>query len=317
MVTITMKVIRTYSRNENEKEIELSSYKNLTLAIDGSTDCTGIAIITDTRKIFDLVKCKREKTKESAVRYKLELKKYLASIILNTKKISRIVYEEPCMDNRTAIKNLYMLFSTVKEILIENEDILQERKIEYIEISNMKWKKLLLAPSKVPNKTEKAKEAVTQKIYFRYPELIDLQLSQDEVDALGIGYATLDEIKENLINKPVARKFAYNIEFIGTQEPVLDINTLLQQQQRLNSKIPKSVINNGIKEIKLERKKNFEETIRKDMSNDDILLVYSFQSGKQGSIILHYKLSDLAKESNYIYIIVWRKRRTQSLSNII
>lgn len=308
-----MKVIRTYSQNEKE----LSSYKNLTLAIDGSTDCTGIAILTDTHKIFDLVKCKRDKTKESAVRYKLELKKYLASIILNTKKISRIVYEEPCMDNRTAIKNLYMLFSTVKEILIENEDILQERKIEYIEISNMKWKKLLLAPSKVPNKTEKAKEAVTQKIYSIYPELIDLQLSQDEVDALGIGYATLDEIKENLINKPVARKFAYNIEFIGTQEPVLDINTLLQQQQRLNSKIPKSVINNGIKEIKLERKKNFEETIRKDMSNDDILLVYSFPSGKQGSIILHYKLSDLAKESNYIYIIVWRKRRTQSLSNII
>ena len=71
-----MKAIRTYSRNENAKEVELSSYKNLTLAIDGSTDCTGIAILTDTHKIFDLVKCKREKTKESAVRYKLELKKY-------------------------------------------------------------------------------------------------------------------------------------------------------------------------------------------------------------------------------------------------
>lgn len=290
-----------------------SSFTDLTLAIDGSTSCTGLALLSGNDLVF-LTRCLRDKAKgESAVRYKIYLKQYLTEYILGAQGLSRIIYEEPCMDNRTAVKNLYMLASTVKEILIENEDTLRGREIEYIEVSNMRWKKFLLSPNKVPNRTEKAKTVIRERVYQLYPFLETLNPTQDEIDALGMGYTSINKPRLELVDRPLARPFKKHIEFIGTQkeQPVQEILS------RLQTPIPRRLTAEGIKCIILERKCELDTQIRKDMSTDDVILVYRFSSKKQGNIVLKYQLSELVASSNYIYCIVWRERKTRSLNNVL
>src|SRR5699024_523516 len=92
--------------------------------------------------------------------------------------------------------------------------------IKHAEINNKHWKKLFLAPDKVPNGTELEKAAVRKKM-LGYLPCLD-KVSQDEIDAYAMGYTAILQIKsgnaDDIESKKKPRKFQYNIRFIAAED---------------------------------------------------------------------------------------------------
>ena len=187
------------------------------LSIDGSTSNSGLAILRESDGALMYSMCAtRDASGDTPVHYKIRLKRQVADILRRNKYIQQVYYEEPVIANITAVSNLFMLRSFIEEMIIENEPEFDY--IKHYEISNMKWKRLFLAPDKVPSGTENQKKAVRAKVEQGLPFLN--KVTQDEIDAICMGYVACTTLKEggsgeDLQSKKKVRPFKFNSVFIG------------------------------------------------------------------------------------------------------
>jgi hypothetical protein len=239
---------------------------------------------------------KREK--ENPVKYKVMLKAKIYELISNNKNIVKVYYEEPFVGYVSAAKRLFMLSTFMEELKYENEPELDY--LQVFEINNLKWKKDFLDPIKCPQGTKLQKEYVRNKLIGSLPFLSEI--TQDEVDAISMGYATISKGTEEKPSK--VHEFKYNVEFVGADddEPVID--DILRMDG-----IPDIVKSNGVVFKRLAERRSFDKQIFEIMGSDDKLLILKFSSDKYGNIILQHRLGMLASEYDFIYAAVWRARR--------
>ena len=283
--------------------------KKAIMSLDGSTTCTGCAIIEeDTGNICGLIAFKRDKAHdESKVRYKVEFKRAVYDILIRNRAIERVYYEEPFIGYAEAAASLMMLRSSVEELIIENEPALDY--IKYDEINNKKWKRLFLAPDKCPTGTELEKEAIKKKM-IGYIPLME-RVTQDEIDAASMGFVAVKYLKEgseeDLKSKKKTKPFQYNIKFIGAD---CDDAMLQEYMDNLNDfKVPQKVMNNGIKIKHIDGYGTFDNKVYENMGDEDLLLILSFSNKHHGNIILKYKIGYLSAQYDTIYALIWRKSR--------
>lgn len=276
------------------------------MAIDGATGNSGVAIL---RKrdgaLYNVVSLTRE-SGEEPVRYKIEFKQFLNRVLRANKNIEYVYYEEPIIEYVTAVQNLMMLRSTVKELKIENEPYFNY--LGYSEINNLKWKKIFISPDKLPQTSEAQKKAVRGRL-LQYLPMLD-NISQDEIDAICMGYASLRMIalgyaENELESKKKAKPFSYNVDFIGAE----DIDTAIELFFSEKTKVPASVTKNGVMYVEIGGKSSFDKTIYQSMGIEDKLLVIGFSPDKYGDLILKYRLGSLSVMNSMIYAFVWRKAR--------
>jgi len=191
--------------NEVKPE-EVKLNERAIMAIDGSSTNSGIAIMRESDgAIMYTMRISRE-NEETVVQYKVKLKKLIKVILGNNILITQTYYEEPVVANIASVKALFTLRTFMEEIILE-----EEPKFDYLqhyEVSNMRWKKELLAPEKVPRGTEMQKKAVHDKLVNALPFLSCV--SQDELDAIGLGFTAVkfimqgSSIKEELVSQKKA-----------------------------------------------------------------------------------------------------------------
>lgn len=277
------------------------------LAIDGSTSNSGLAILRESDGALMYSMCAtRDASGETPVHYKIRLKRQVADILRRNKYIQQVYYEEPVIANITAVANLFMLRTFIEEMIIENEPEFDY--IKHYEVSNMKWKKLFLAPDKVPSGTENQKKAVRAKVEQGLPFLN--KVTQDEIDAICMGYVACTTLKEggsgdDLQSKKKVRPFKFNSVFIGADE---DDNMLTEFYDIYNG--PKKLLENGISFTEIDGKTKFEQHIYNTMGpDDDKVLIIKFSSKHHGNVVLEHRIGNLAAQYDYIYAVVWRVTR--------
>lgn len=277
------------------------------LSIDGSTTNSGLAILRESDGALMYSMCAtRDSSGETPVHYKIRLKRQVTDILKRNKFITQVYYEEPVIANITSVSNLFMLRTFIEELIIENEDELGH--IKHYEISNMRWKKLFLAPDKVPAGTENQKKAVRDKVELSLPFLN--KVTQDEIDAICMGYVTCVHLinggeAEELESKKKVRPFKYNVNFIGADK---DDDMLTEFYDVYNG--PEKLLENGISFTEIKGKTDFEKHIYQTMGHDDDkILIIKFSSKHHGNIVLQHKIGQLAAQYDYIYAIVWRVTR--------
>lgn len=289
------------------ENINVQNYAVLT--IDGSTDNSGLAIMRESDgALMYCISAKREDKKETPVHYKIRLKQAVKSILEQNRFIKQIYYEEPVIEYISAIKNLYMLRAFIEELIIENEP--EFNYIKHYEIPNMRWKKELLAPDKVPVGSENQKRAVKNKILASLPFLSEI--TQDEIDAIGIGYAVTQYIMkgqnvEELKSKKARRPFKFNCVFIGADS---DDIMLTEFSDVYNG--PEIVLQNGVSLVEINGRQSFNKVIYEEMGDDDKLLIIKLSTKHHGSTILEHKVGHLAAQYDYLYALVWRVTRKKS-----
>ena len=276
------------------------------ISIDGSTSTTGVSILreSDGALMYCMAFIREREAGEEPVRYKIGLKRSVETIIRRNPLINRIVYEEPFIGHITAVANLMMLRTFVEELLIENEP--EFNYITHYEINNQRWKRLFLAPDKVPPGTANQEMAVRAKLLSYLPFLKDV--TQDEIESIAMGFVIATHIKkdseEALQTKKKHAAFGYNIRFIGAYD---DEGAFMDIIDVYNG--PESVAENGITFTTLKGTDNFKRHIYDTMAGEDRLLVLKFNSDHHGNVILEHKIGSLAATFPYIYALVWRKSR--------
>lgn len=279
------------------------------LSVDGSTDITGVGIIRESDgAIVGSIAFKREHGKENAIQYKVRFKREIQKILENNPCIKKVFYEEPFIGYAASVKALFAMRTSIQEIIYENEPNLDY--VSLVEISNMKWKKLFLAPDKCPSGTENQKKAIRDKMLNLFPMLASKEygVTQDELDALAMGIVARAKMcngeEEELESQKKARAFAYSVQFIGA-----DDDEILEQELYNLAQTPKEVMENGISLRDLKSSTNLDRQIYNAMRDDDKLLIWKFNSSKFANITLKYKIGKLASSYEYIYMLVWRKNR--------
>lgn len=285
------------------EEIKVNQYA--LLSIDGSTSNSGLAIMREIDgALMYTISASRDED-ETPVRYKIRLKNEVKKILENNPKITHIYYEEPVISNVTSVANLFMLRTFIEEMIIENEPRFDY--IGHFEINNMRWKKEFLAPDKVPQGTDNQKKVVRQRLetYMPYMKVV----SQDEVDAMCMGFVASQSLKKNekgdeLVSKKKTRPFKYNVVFLGAD----DDSGLLSELWEVYTG-PKSLMENGIAFSEINSKTNFDKHIYEQMGDDDKIVVVKFSSKHHGNVILEHRIGHLSAQYDYIYAIVWRANR--------
>lgn len=274
------------------------------MAIDGSTTNTGIALLRKVDgAIYYSIAASRDKD-ETAVQYKIRLKRFLCEVLTRNRNIQNIYYEEPFLGYASASEVLMMLKTSVEELIIENEP--KFNYIKHQQINNLKWKRYFLEPVKVPSGSEAQKLAVRNKLLASCPYFATL--SQDEIDSIAIGYVCAVKLKagveDELKSNKKARPFKYNVQFFGGE-----CNDDFFQEFFNLYNGPKHLLENGIEYTELKGTAVFDKQIYSLMGESDKVLVLRFSSKHFGNIILQYKLGELSEIYPYIYAIVWRSSR--------
>ena len=286
------------------EQIKIDQYA--VLSIDGSTTNTGMAILRESDgALLYVISASRDKDTESPVRYKVRLKQAVKFILMNNPRIVTTYYEEPCIGFAGAVANLFMLRTFLEELIIENEPELNH--IKHYEIPNKRWKKLFLAPDKCPNDSKAEKKAVKDKIIYYMPFMFNS--TQDEIDALAMGFAAVKFMKdgnlpEELESTTKINKFAYNIQFIAADD---DDSMLLEFSDVYKG--PQLLLENGISFTDIDGKVNFDKYVYKTMGNDDKLLIIKFSSKHHSNLVLQHRIGHLSAQYDYLYALVWRKAR--------
>lgn len=295
---------------------------NSLISIDGSTSNTGLALIDGfTGNLIGTASFKRGE--ENAVRYKVELKREVESLIRqNGGRIQNSFYEEPYIGYAGAVANMFMLRTFLEEIKIENEPEFDYMGIT--EISNKKWKKYFIGKTTdwmsrfagcfASCKSESDREKVAIKLtLLGYMPFLDC-LTQDEMDAAAMGMVARKMLssgeEKQLKSRGKKSQFAYNITFFGCSDDDVVLQDIVNNYKKY--RIPLAVMQNGIMVRHIGGNGIFENKIWDLMFDEDKLLVMRWQSSKHGDIILKYKLGMLAAENEYLYAAVWRKNRMHS-----
>lgn len=291
---------------------------DITISIDGSTTITGISYIdSNTANIIGTTACYRGKDEsgkeENFVKYKVQLKQFIKRLIdANINRVKYVDYEEPFIGYVESSKVLMSLRTSVPELIEENEPLYNG--FVFSEINNQLWKRLWLEPIPVPSGTDNQKRAVKDKIIGIIPSMKICE--QDEIDATCMGYVTTRsrlsngglELKRNKPSKP----FKYNIAFIGVEEGGhVGEEVMLDELSNTieSAKVPKRVIENGIKIVELNGYGLFEKHVYTNMSDDDKLLILGFNNNKYINVIIENNVSWMIDNYEKIYALVWRVSR--------
>ena len=274
------------------------------MGIDGATSTTGIAILRKSDgALYYCMALTREKD-ETPVQYKVRLKKFVYGILIRNPLIENVFYEEPFIGFAEAAKSLLMLRVFIEELVVEYDPIFNY--LKHIEINNMKWKRLFLAPTTCPPGTELQKEAVRNKLLMFLPFLVEV--TQDEIDATAMTYSALVEMHkgspESLESKKKVSPFKYEMTFIGAEAD----EDMIEEFMELYTG-PKKILENGIVLTDIKGTTNFEKAIYETMGHEDKVLILKFSSNKHGNLILQYRIGHLASSFPFLYAIIWRKNR--------
>lgn len=276
------------------------------LAIDGSTTCTGLAFLEREHGYLLGTMALKRSSHESAVRYKVEYKRFITEL-LRKFKITNIFYEEPYIGFAESTKALFMLRSSIEELIIENEPEFND--IRYIEVNNKRWKKELLGEGNCPIGTDLEKAAVKAEIVRQLPFMS--RVTQDEIDATGIGFVAITRLKAEteteLASNKKAKPFKFNIKFIGADDDDEFYTEFFDQLE--DYKIPRSVLDNGMTISKIPGSGIFDNYVFKYMGDSDKLLVLCFSVKHHANIIFEHRISNLTANNKYIYAVIWRKTR--------
>lgn len=275
------------------------------MAIDGSTTCSGIVIITLKGLLIYSMALERS-NEETPVQYKVRFKQYIREILLRNSTISNVYYEEPFIGYVESAKILMSLRTSVEEIIAEEEPALSYLKCT--EISNKVWKKKLLEPNPIPVGTKEEKEAVRLAVENRMSFM--KSVTQDEIDATGLGLTVLwgisNHMEHSLESKKKVRPFKFNAEFIAayTDNEMFDI--LGRSLDIWN--VPEELVDT-IEVVSLSGTGKFKNHVYEAIGNEDKLVIMKFKMGKFGNIYIEYDISNLIGEETYMYAVCWRKSR--------
>lgn len=275
------------------------------IAIDGSTATTGITVVrySDNFPLF-IIRISREES-EAPVKYKVMLKRVLKDLLENNPMIVESVYEEPTLRFASAVKNLFMLRTSVEELVYENEP--QFDYLKYPEINNKRWKRLWIAPDKLKGTSDEEKVQIANKFKMMFPYFTDVV--QDEMDSTGLGMIYVYcrnagyDIKD-LESKKKAHKFDFKVEFIGADDDECAFMDLIEME---NS--PKFLFDAGVTLVDFTSRGELDKAIYEAMGSDDKIVIIKYKSSSHGNINLKYNLGRLAAEYDYIYAVAWRKNR--------
>lgn len=304
---ITVRAVDTaLSRVEFVSIKDVISSEPSMISLDVSSTNTGLAFYTLKGNLVYSIAFTREES-EDFVEYKVDLKRHLKEILDLNSNMKAAYYEEPFGGYVDSAKILFSLRTSVTEIKAEYRP--RYDYLEFVEISNGKWKKIFLAPDKMPPTSDLQKKAVRKKVLERYPFLVGI--TEDEADAIGLAEAVLFKKKTHSDNSMISHKkvskFAYEIRFVGADTE----EDLFQEFNDCRDmwKIPSKVMDNGVELVGIDGRGKFEQKIYDNMGSDDKVLILGFKKGTNSNLVLQYELANIAFSNNMIYAIVWRKNR--------
>jgi hypothetical protein len=238
--------------------------------------------------------------------YKLKLKSFIFRLLEKNSCIHHIFYEEPFLGYASSTV-LIELHTLVKEIIYENAPKFDY--IKFLEISNQKWKKLFLAPAKIPVGTEAQKAAVRRKLEEIYPYFTDM--TQDEVDATCMALICAEKIMSGegdaLESTKKIKPFKFKAQFIAANTDKEMLNILSKQLK--SYKIPKAIAKDEYPIVELNGRGEFKSKVCEAIGNGDRVIIAKYKSDKYGNATLEYNLGMMALSSKYLYAIVWRQTR--------
>ena len=220
----------------------------------------------------------------------------------------QIYYEEPFLGYAESSKILLALRTTIQEIKYENTPIFDY--LQFKEVSNQTWKKLFLAPDKIPSGKDAQKAAVRKKLEECYFSCFK-DLTQDEVDATAMAMVcTLQMLignEESITTSHKVRPFKYEIKFIGAESDEEMLDEFMENIKVW--KVPKKLREKAYKLITLNGRGMFHDKVYASMGEEDNILILKYDSSKYGNITLEHRIGTLANSHTYLYAVVWRTRR--------
>lgn len=290
---------------EIDKE-QMRADQSCTMAIDCSSNSTGIALQTEKDATLKFSVSLIRETGETPVQYKVRYKSFVKEVLRRNRDIQTVFYEEPFIGHPTAVASLYMLRSSLEELKVEYEE--EFGNIDVAMISNSKWKGMLFdgEPGWARGGTSEQKKLIRKKMEEYMPFLS--VVTEDEVDAAAMGRVCTLHLKngtaEELESKPKPVPFLFESEFLGG-----DCDEAIFQGLLDACKIPDRVLENGIVFDHLKPRANFKKTVYELMGEDDKLLIIRFPSDKHANVTLEYRIGHIAYSHSYIYAVIWRKYR--------
>lgn len=285
------------------------------ISIDGSTSNTGITILTSRAVPLITMSLSADGKEHDPFRYKVNFKRVMEYILLNYQTLTNIFYEEPVIGYAGSVKALYGLLPTVPEILIEHEDEFNKRPTKPIfkEIPNQTWKRLFLAPEKIPSGTELQKEAIRRKVEAMFPWATNKVITQDECDAIGMGVAcggrVFTGLEDTITSKKKAKPFQYIAHFIGAETDLEAVSYMLDEMDSWKPKLPAKFQGGTYSITTLNGRGIFDNKVYQEMGDQDKVLILKFKSTQYQNVMLEHDMTDLASQCSYIYAVVWRKTR--------
>lgn len=280
------------------------------LSFDGSTSSTGIGLLSITGVPLASIRMTAD-VEADPILYKVQFKRLVEWLLLSYPTLIEVCYEEPGLENANSIKALFGLRTTIPEVLIEQKEAMDHR-VKFIEIPNGKWKKLFLAPDKIPPGTDLQKIAVRNKLARMYPWASDPLISEDECDAFGQGIAFCSKSivgeEDDMQSKKAVKPFQFVARIIGADTDDEFIGEYTDRFKKL--RIPKRFDGNiELTPIELPGTGRFDKHVFNNMRGDDKVLVLKFKSTSYAPTLLEYDLDNEAVDYNYAYALVWRKTK--------
>lgn len=265
------------------------------LGVDSSSTRSGVCLLSVGGRLGFTSAVVRENS-ESLAEYKIALKKYLEGLIRQYA-IKHTAYEEPFIGYAGDAKALYMMASSLEELLVETG-----LEFSVSSVNNKRWKKQFLNV-KLEGGSAVQKEMVRQKAIELVPALKVLEKNgknYDESDAFGVAYYLAKCVREDALDKMTSKgkpkKFGYDIILAGGAITAGEALKLVDKPRK-----------DGVIVENINSKRNFDLAVYTLMQGKDAVLVLHFNSGKFGDIILKHGAGELAAKNGVLSAIVARK----------
>lgn len=264
------------------------------LGMDSSSSRSGVCLMSVGGRLGFTSAVIRENS-ETLAEYKIALKKYLAGL-LKQYTIAHTAYEEPFIGFAGDAKALYMMSSSLEELLVETG-----LGFSVTSVNNKRWKKQFFG--KIEGGSAVQKEKARQRAIELFPALKVLEANgkdYDESDALGIAYYLAKCVREDALDKMTSKgkpkKFGYDIILAGGAITAGEALKLVDKPRK-----------DGVIVENINSKRNFDLAVYTLMQGKDAVLVLHFNSGKFGDIILKHGAGELAAKNGVLSAIVARK----------
>lgn len=287
---------------------DIGTSQEVSLGIDCSSTCTGLSIVTKSGVPLYTLAVKRD-SGDDYILYKVKLKGLFIELFRHIPSLNQVYYEEPFLGYAESSKILMTLRTTIQEIKYENTPEFDY--IKFNEVSNQTWKRLFLEPDmKVPAGKDAQKAAVRKKLENVYFSCFK-DLTQDEVDATAMAMVcsmkSLVGLENDIISSKKTKPFQYEIRFIAAESDEEMFDSFSKESP--SWKIPKKLASDSYKLITLNGRGNFDDKVYSSMGEEDRVIVLKYKSDKYGNVTLANRIGNLVTKNNYLYAVVWRKRR--------